>query len=344
MTCLSIDELFNDSDFKDALRENKLCLFLGAGVGYNIKMPDWDTLSKNIVNLTLNQKVITHSEALTLEKYNDPIVVISYCIRKIEEKNLSRIVDDFLKKTFIDNPREEHSKKIENVYHKIIEICKNKKALVVQTNYDSIIEDNINNNEIQCYIPYLDSTNVNFDNCIVYLHGKKTNDNTYKDLILTREEYNDVYIVDNQNNGRYDKQQNFLKRLFEDYYVVFLGYSLKDIEILQLIAKRGVVKNYTGIAFITDMCESKKYQNEIYSTYLEMASNNKIRTYCYSTEEKGYEEFKNIINRFYDFLFTPIDFDDITILQKEDILADENKFNNLCLDLKSNDEKKMGLF
>ena len=44
-------ELFKEENFINAAREKRICLFLGSGVGFNIGMPDWAGLAKELAFL-----------------------------------------------------------------------------------------------------------------------------------------------------------------------------------------------------------------------------------------------------------------------------------------------------
>lgn len=316
-------ELLNDSSFVDAIREKKLCLFLGAGVAYNLDMPNWWGLANKIIGFCLQDKIVSHSYVKTLEVINDPLIIISFCVQEIEKKEKTKEFDDLLNRIFIQNPKskleEDRANGKPNIYEKLIEICKTKKALLVQTNYDSVIEDQtVSSTGIQAYIPFKDSTQTNLENCLVYLHGKFKKEQgklAYEELVLTRKQYNDVYVLESQQNERFAKQKTFFKKLLDNYYVVFLGYSLQDVEIVQLIANRSEVKNYIKIAIIIDECEAKQFINRINANYLYEASNGNVVTYLYSTEDDGFEAFDNVINDLSTKLNTAPDSDDITIFQ-----------------------------
>ena len=106
------------------------------------------------------------------------------------------------------------------------------------TNYDNVIESQVMKDYDIAHIPYLVNASIPLDNkFIVYLHGKYENGN-YDDLVLTRKHYNDVYVL--EQNEKKQRQKLFFNRLLKDYHIIFLGYSLQDTEIVQLILEQKI--------------------------------------------------------------------------------------------------------
>lgn len=123
----------------------------------------------------------------------------------------------------------------------------------------------------------------------------------YEDLILTKEQYNEVYVL--ENNKKYKKQKNFIKKLLEGYHIIFLGYSLKDIEIMQMIANCNSRESYKKLNLIVDCCEANRLDREFETKYLQQASNNNLNIYCYSTEKQGHKEFENVMQEIRNAIF-----------------------------------------
>ena len=133
---------------------------------------------------------------------------------------------------------------------------------------------------------------------VVYLHGRfdysSSEVSTYKDLVLTKTNYNEVYVI--KNDPKCINQKNFIEYLMKNFYIIFLGYSLSDIELLQLIVNKPKTESYKDIAVIVDNCRAKQIDNEINSGYLLEASNNKVKTYYYDTEILGIKKgFENMV-------------------------------------------------
>ena len=300
-------KLFEDSEFLDAIDTNRLCLFLGSGIALNIGMPDWQDLSKEIVKFCFKNKIITRSEKLKLFNSSfSPIKIISICTQKIEKSSIENEFNDLLKDIFYEKPRKNLTKS--NIYGYLKDIYKEKKALILQTNYDVMLEkylsyeDSINRG---FYVPYSQKGNFSKDkdkvlDSIIYLHGRFSGDSgdlecsTYKSLILDKKQYNKAYVL--ENDIFYKNQKDFIKHILTNFYVLFLGYSLNDVEILQMIANKPETECYKGIGVIVDDCDAKNLENEFNMEYLKVASNGKIKTYIYDTECNGIKEgFSEVI-------------------------------------------------
>ena len=302
--------LFNEVEFQDAVRTKKICLFLGSGVGFNIGMPDWSGLAREIVLFCLKQKIITRSEKLNLLSMNNPLKIISICTDRIKDRQIEYSFDDLLKELFYKIPKGKYRKN--KIYFNLNKLYKEKAVLIVQTNYDVMIEKFQSQKEGEnrnFYIPFVDKEILSKDKIlesIVYLHGRFSGDShelkksSYNDLVLNKRQYNRVYVL--EDTDEYKKQREFINYLLKEFYIIFLGYSLSDAEILQMIANKPKTENYIRIRVIVDNCEAKQLENEFNSNYLKTASNDKIKTYVYDTEEsgieKGFEEvIKNLTNK-----------------------------------------------
>ena len=306
VTICSMSELKNyqkllvDEDFKKSIIAKNVCLFLGAGVARNLKMPDWNGLASKITNWCFENKIIKHSELHTLSNMSNPLKEISYCTRQIENKNKEDDFNLYLNKIFIKNPEtayEQDSK----LYDNFIKLYNSGKVLLVQTNYDKTIENNV---KVQAFIPYAEDNNITLTNSLlVYLHGRF--DGNYKDIVLTKEKYNKVYVL--ENNLLQEKQRNFIRQLLESYTIIMLGYSLQDNEIVQLIANRKNVENYKKVIVIIDTCNAKAISNKIDAQYWESCCNSNLEIYTYDTEDNGFTQFAQVVQDLTDEITHTID-------------------------------------
>ena len=293
--------LLSSPELKEAIIAERVCLFLGAGVANNLGMPNWNNLAWDIIQYCTKNGIIEHSIEHTLSYINDPLKKISYCVEQIELNRNTKKFKKFLNEIFTINPTKKYKKTKSSVYRNLIDICNKRKALIVQTNYDEIIEKNLNR-EINIIIPYLQSTvqNATYDT-LIYLHGNCQHGD-YSKWVFNRQQYNDVYVL--ERSTYFKRQKAFLRALLTNYHIIFLGYSLQDIEILQLIANKQEVAEYKRIEVIIDTCEAKKFSNEINAKYWRQYSQNKIDIYSYNTENGGIERnFELVINDLKESLF-----------------------------------------
>lgn len=286
-------ELLDNKDFENSILANKICVFLGAGVARNIGMPDWQGLASNITQFCLKRNILNHSQTLILKSFTDPLKIISYCIQETEEKKQQVFLNQHLQKLFIDAPLEYYRNSNNNVYKLLLELYQSEKVLIVQTNYDHVIEE-VNNSDskrkLQPYVPFIDETQLKLtNNLIVYLHGKFKND--YNNIILTKQKYNEVYVLKNSKV----KQEKFFNDLLKEYTIIMLGYSLQDNEIVQLIANRECPIDFKSVNIIIDNCKAKLISNEIDAQYWISSCNKNLNIYTYDTEIRGFNQFYNVV-------------------------------------------------
>lgn len=282
-------DLLSEENFNSSITSNKVCLFLGAGVARNLGMPDWNNLAFKISDWCLENKVLKHSDIHILNKISNPLKVISYCTQQIKAKKKETIFNNYLKLIFIDDPKSKYEEE-PSLYNNFIKLYKSGKVLLVQTNYDRTIENNVT--VLQPFIPYLDDNNIKLTNKLfVYLHGRFNGN--YNDIVLTKEKYNEVYVLENK--PAQEKQRNFIRQLLKSYTVIMLGYSLQDNEIIQLIANRKETEEYKKVIVIIDTCKAKEISNKIDAQYWKSCCNNNIEIYTYSTEYNGFKNFNKVV-------------------------------------------------
>lgn len=326
-----VSEGFTNSVWRDGI-----CLFLGAGVARNLGMPNWKELAIKITRFCLDEKMINNSLVHTLEHFEDPLKIISYCFKKIKEHKKEQIFDKFLCSIFRDEPRKQFEKykkdkinKQAEIYKDLIQLYESGKVLFVQTNYDDIIETYAVKSLKEGYVPYCDKSKKELDNSLlIYLHGKidrfeTSGEDFCSNLVLSKEKYNEVYVKEGNSRGL---QEAFINKLLTKYCIIFLGYSLQDIEILQLIVNKPKVEEDRPINIIIDTCEAKQLSNEITASYIKEASNNNINVYTYSAEKNGIEkQFKKVVKDIKKAILSRKDIGDVlTYVNGEGIEFNEN--------------------
>ena len=273
----------NIQTIADLLKEKECCVFIGAGIPKSINIPVWRCkeilvdilwvkeigIGLNIVMCQRHQKMIDKDEL---------IEVISYCQLELKSTNQEDEYEKAIYEIFYDEEKYINVKS-SPVYIELKNIFKQlekRRALIVQTNIDKSLE-------YCCTIPTilnidLPATVSGFDlPRLVYLHGIVTEPQTW---ILTREQYDNYYL----------KNRNFIsfiETVFQNFNVLFLGYSLKDKEILDRIATvKGSGRNYIVVLTETDI---DKYHSRIVESL--WYTNYDISSFHYSIENEGYDAF-----------------------------------------------------
>ncbi|MCB2357606.1 SIR2 family protein [Clostridium estertheticum] len=209
----------------DAMKEDKLILFIGAGFSNSLKFPDWNEIVKRILKDLSTEEEKYNSLISALEGgFFTPIEILEKIKDKKDEiyetihKSLT-INDDM--KIYLDN-----QKKAWQISSKII-----------TTNYDNALE--YGNSEIKVisynYV-YEIAKLMKSNQFLLKLHGSTRN---MADCILFKEDYEKLY------NSKEEKDVIFqLKKIISDYTILFIGFSLKDPYVLNVF--EGIHKMFSG--------------------------------------------------------------------------------------------------
>jgi len=218
---------------KDAIKNNSLAIFVGAGCSIPLGMPSWKTLVENILQ-DLDDKYGDTSDTNfknILNGVKNNTKTLFEALNKIE--NDSDNGPHFKVKTqeFINSQIEEISKKLpkESNVHNVLWEISNK---IITTNYDKILEK---------YIPNSISPKI-FDNSNAFQSLKSQSNNAeflykihgdYEDpesIILFESDYRDMYIDENYNTDT-------LATHFKEKTLLFIGFSLSDPFVNDLFLK-----------------------------------------------------------------------------------------------------------
>lgn len=291
---------------------------------YNNKIIDYKTkelLYKDNYRtvMSLCKNVISKNEDLqkkTLEIYKKlfEVKIINEEREIINIKNLNGLSDDEINKVKEYIRKKQIKEKIndpDGIFKKLYDI----NAIYITTNYDDVFdilaeeanEDEIKNvfseskgkNEEKKVFYLEEDFNYNSKNKqirngqVYHIHGSI---NKIEDMIVSNEDY----IV------RYWKGKNsfkdFLKYIFDNYNIIFIGYGLEELEILNYM--------FEGDKSIIDKCNKKRilitnsYENEekgkinLLKDYYK--DNYNIDICCYDMTEQGYRELKCVVAQMYE--------------------------------------------
>lgn len=195
------DIFFNTSikKIKEASENNKLVIFVGAGVSANSGVPTWSELIKSL-SRDLGEFDIDKSPDLFLK-------IPQYYFNERGEKEYFEKLDEiFLKNKYKTN-----------AIHK--EIFKLKPTHIITTNYDTLLEEAaieegqfFHTVKYDLHLPYN-----NFNKTIIKMHG----DFEHRNIVLKEDDYLNY-------STNFTLIESYIKSLIATNTVLFIGYSVND--------------------------------------------------------------------------------------------------------------------
>jgi len=212
--------------------DKKVVLFVGAGISRIAGCYDWNSVIKNLLNDDNLFKDIDKGDFIKSRERNN--VKIQFL------KN--RYINEGKEKKFFAILREAITPDPKLYYKDYIPFIKslrniNPFPIILTTNVDSCIEDSGQLGYEKIYYEINDFVIENLqEGSIFHLHGYKEN---FLSSLFSYEEYRNYY----------EKKsfKEFVNYVFTNYCIIFIGYSLSDDELRQLLNifnKKNRIKNY----------------------------------------------------------------------------------------------------
>lgn len=212
----------------------EVILFLGAGISKIAGCYDWDSIIKELLNDDCVPSHINKNEFMESDRhYNEKIEFLSKKYIEAEKENKFKGI---LRKAITADP--ELFLKAYIPFIKSLKLIK-PFPILVTTNIDSCLEDT---RELNCYdqvyydIKDFQTSNLR-ENSIFHIHGYRDN---FLEILFTKEKYRKFYGNENF--------RNFLSYIFSNYCIIFMGYSLNDDELKDIIydvrQETNVIPNY----------------------------------------------------------------------------------------------------
>ncbi len=312
------------NDIFNAIQNNQLVLFLGAGVSKSLGLPDWKELTSKLLQSSIDDEVSTFLENELIQSYlqNDYKKIISVIFEKYKlmnkidffNLNLSR----YLTITEFDKT---------NPIYKFIELTN---PLVLTTNIDNVFDKQFMKDNIFYKDNYMEWPRRGPS--IVHIHGKISEPDT---IVFTASQYVEKYF---DLDFKY-----YLESIFtSEKTILFLGYSFSEFEllekILRTIDKKATSKIFTLNAYYSFQQTLKDNMSNYYKSL-------RIEQLDYCLDNFGYKNFNNQIADWVQYLKNHSI--DLTNQKKiREYLKDYNKENLHLLKqiIKDNEEYKFYAF
>ena len=267
----------------DASRDGNLVLFIGAGVSRLLGLPSWKKLAEKVLEDMREGGALNYFEIDQLKDL-DPRKQLSIA-KQIDDKDIynKSIAGHLKRKT-----------KESNIYRTIKEIG----CSYVTTNYDELLlyrsEPIAEKTEFS--VGLLDTPRT-----VVHLHGCISKPDT---MVVTTKDYLEHYTN--------EQVRNFLREMFPKKTVVFFGYGLEELEILEYILSRGEAevtddrRRFTVQGFFS----SQQFLTDKLNNYYEETFG--VHLLGFARDKKDYRGLEGILkiwrNQIKPFLFNDVEF------------------------------------
>jgi hypothetical protein len=286
------DKYHPDQIVKDAAKHGELVVFLGAGASMLCGSPNWAQFSEKVVERLQEAGALTFLEAEELRKLGDPRRTLSIGMAIGEEKKVSIDFDGVL-----------HPGPAKSAGGDLYRLLKNLRPIFVTTNYDTWLDDEVPSvagtgtdeskpagrpvRRPKYYAPeHLTSDRLTERGAVIHLHGSST---VPSSMIVSLKDYIEHYAD--------ERVQNFLTEMFKNCTVVFLGYSLAELEILDYVVrsnKRAIVDGTEPRHFLLYGHKStENVQLAMLQRFFREQCGVKLLPYC--IDEGGYGELVEVI-------------------------------------------------
>lgn len=228
-------QLSNLSHIHQAYRNNRLVIFVGAGVSRNSGVPTWDELIAAM-----------KSELPTDLRFENDALKIAQLYKDARgyKEYMDKVKDILL-----------YNKTTPNPLHK--RILSLNPSHIVTTNYDDLIEQEIQNEYIQYTIIREDKDipQMAYPNSLIKMHGDYVTNN----IVLTETDYYNY-----KNN--FPLVRAFVQSLFASKLVLFVGFSFADLNLKIILEElKGILSDHMQRAYLLSCDEP----NHVVRNYFE---------------------------------------------------------------------------
>jgi len=183
---------------QQAKANNKLVIFVGAGVSNNSGVPNWNSLIDSLKEELPNEAISTENDSLKIAQY--------YCNSRGYKEYLEKIKDVLQDGKVSYNP----------IHNAILDL---EPSHIITTNFDDLIEQSIRPRNLQYHVIRKDSDlpYIQTDRLVVKMHGDFETGN----IVLTEKDYLDYRV-------NFPLIDAFVKSLFASKFILFVGFSFND--------------------------------------------------------------------------------------------------------------------
>lgn len=269
-------------EIKEAVNNNRLAVFVGAGVSRLIGCMGWDQLACNLVNRCFTTKkedgygLINYKEKETLLQNIDHKKTITICYHLLEKNGFESIFYEELEKSL---KADKDLIKSQNIYDELYRL----RGLFITTNADEHFDNKFEQTRIVWSEKDFDPFKIDRTK-LYHIHGFIKDKNS---LVFTVPQY-----IKRYNNQTFKK---FLEKIFSEFTVLFVGYGMAEFELLDFLItkfesnnKEKELKHFILLPFYKGEENILEFEQYYYNSM-------GIRVLPYAKDNKGYGQLYDVI-------------------------------------------------
>lgn len=269
-------------EIKEAVNNNRLAVFVGAGVSRLIGCMGWNQLAYNLVNRCFSTTkkdgsgIINHKEKETLIQDKDHKKTITKCYYLLKKNGSENIFYKELKKSL---KADKKLIKSQNIYDELYRL----RGLFITTNADEHFDNKFEPTRIVWREEDFDPSKIDRTK-LYHIHGSIKDKNS---LVFTVPQY-----IKRYNNQTFKK---FLEKIFSEFTVLFVGYGMAEFELLDFLItkfesnnKEKELKHFILLPFYKGEENILEFEQYYYNSM-------GIRVLPYAKDNKGYAQLYDVI-------------------------------------------------
>lgn len=268
-----------EEPIKDAFKNNKLAIFLGAGISKLIGCADWTQLANSLIDDCYKEELIDFKLKEDILNLRDNKKKISICKYILEGKQEDLFFSKFNRYLTISKEKEEENiKNDKDIYQYLKEIS----AIFLTTNYDDYLSKHFDKDkDIAFELAHFDEANIEKYK-VYHIHGHTKSN---RSIIITVDDYLNRYSD--------SKFKSFLKKILNsEYTLIFIGYGLNEFELLEHLDDYKSTKSknphYILLPYFSHQTKLVEFEQVYFNNF-------NINIIPYAKDKKGYDFLIDII-------------------------------------------------
>lgn len=247
-TNISLSELPDcPRQLSDAAARGRLVIFIGAGFSRLAGSPGWEDFANAVLNFLARKGVLLESEMDQLKRLSSPRRRLSIGVELARKFSIEIPYKDILHPSFRNPEAQEDEKKL---FRSLVST----NGVFITTNYDTWIDDYIAKGDTAhisadvdvsvtrrslrmfCRPEDFSLSELGQPATVFHLHGSCTDPDT---MVVTTRGYLELYADFDNEQVVTTKVRTFLQELFTKYVILFVGYGLEELELLEYVINKG---------------------------------------------------------------------------------------------------------